>query len=219
MKTIMQWSLPSTGHYVQFNAHLMIWARPNSSQATSLTAIAWSSPLLGRYQNHWFQFWLVKTELETSFKLDLVQEPKPNLNWVLEVEFLEITFLGKKGLKPGVNWLTVRVRTKLSRSEYDFQNQNLNFFSRSRPEADPGFLFVVEPQLDPKVLHKSQEPPGIYLPHTSQNQAWTQCQDQAGMKVLNRTQDQVQAGVKTLERTLHRDRPGMKTLKRTQCQD
>jgi hypothetical protein len=77
----------------------------------------------------------------------VVQEPEPNLNRVLEVEFLKITFLGKKSLEPGVNWqLIVGVRTRLSRSQSDFQNQNLNFFSRTRPEADPGFLFAVEPQ-------------------------------------------------------------------------
>jgi hypothetical protein len=73
----------------------------------------------------------------------LVQEPKPNLNWVLEVEFLEITFWGKKGLKPGVNWqLTVRVRTKLSRSESDFQNQNLNFLQEADQKQTQGSFLL-----------------------------------------------------------------------------
>jgi hypothetical protein len=89
MKTIMQWSLPSTGHYVQFNAHLMIWARPNSSQATSLTAIAWYSPLLGRYQNHWFQFWLVKTKSKPGliFRIGIffLEEPESDLQFHFDV--------------------------------------------------------------------------------------------------------------------------------------
>ncbi len=63
------------------------------------------------------------------------------------MEFLKIIFLRKKSLEPRVNLqLIVGVRMRLSRRQSDSHNQNLKFLSRSRPEADPGFLFVVEPQ-------------------------------------------------------------------------
>jgi len=73
----------------------------------------------------------------------VVQEPEPNLNRVLEVEFL-----GKKSLEPGVNWqLIVGVRTRLSRSQSDFQNQNLNFFQEADQKQTQGSFSLWNPKV------------------------------------------------------------------------
>jgi len=73
----------------------------------------------------------------------VVQEPEPNLNRVLEVEFL-----GKKSLEPGVNWqLIIGVGTRLSKASLISKTRTWTFIQEPDQKQTQGSFSLWNPKV------------------------------------------------------------------------